>query len=98
MRIETLTETAPGEVIPISIDFKHLVSSIDSVIITVSVKQGVDANPIDSIVGSYQIVGTDIRQLIKAGLDGVVYLIRADITSGDLKYSGAVYLPVKELL
>lgn len=98
MRIKTLSEKAPEEVVPVLIDFKHLVSSIDSVVVTVSVRNGTDASPVDLIFGSAQIAGTEVSQLIKAGLDGVVYRVRMDVVSGDQQYAGAVYLPVVELL
>ena len=98
MRIKKLSITAPGEIVPVMIDFKNLVSSIDSVVVSATVREGVDAAPGDIIFSSSQIAGTQVRQLIEAGLDDTVYLIRMDIASGDLRFSGAVYLPVQELV
>lgn len=97
MRIETKDPKAPLEVIPAGIEFKNLLTAIDSVTVSVSVKKGVDANPAALLFGSAQITGTDVRQLIQGGLDGVIYLIRFDAVIGDEKYSEAFYLPVEEL-
>lgn len=98
MRIDTIDLKAPLEVVPVGIDFKNLVSGIDSVTVTVSVKKGTDASPSALLLGSAQITGTDVRQLIQSGLDGVIYLIRFDISSGSEAYSEAVYLPVEALI
>lgn len=98
MRIKTLDPKAPAEVIPVGIDFSRLVSTIDSVDISVSVKKGVDANPAAILLANVQITLAEVRQLIQGGVDGVVYLIRMDVYAGNEVYSEAVYLPIKELI
>lgn len=98
MHIKSLPLKAPGEIIPVVFDFEKLTDTIDSVVISVSVKNGVDASPSNLILGGTQIVGSEARQLIQAGLDDVSYLIRADVTAaGGVKYALAAYLTVKEL-
>ncbi len=98
MRISTLSDKSPVEVVPVTVDFKNLVDSIDTAALTISVKAGVDASPAALLMGSAQITGTQVRQLIQGGVDDVVYLIRFDISSGSEVYSEAVYLPVQELV
>ena len=87
----------PAEVVPVTFDFKNLVASIDSATVSISVKTGTDGNPAALLYSSAQITGTQVRQLIQGGVDGVVYLIRVDATVGTEKYAGAAFLPVRSL-
>jgi len=99
MRVmEVLSNKAPAEVIPVTFDFKNLLSSIDSATVSVIVKTGTDSNPAALLYSSTQITGTQVRQLIQDGVNGVVYLIRVDAISGSEKYAGAAYLPVREFV
>lgn len=96
MRIVLLSSKATDEIIPLSFDFSNLVKSIDSVVITVSVRKGVDASPADLLLSSAVINSSMVQQLIKSGVEGVIYKVKASISSGDIKYSLSAYLPVKE--
>lgn len=97
VEIETLSSKAPAEVVPITLDFKNLLASIDALSVSVIVKSGIDNNPAALLYSSAQIVGTQVRQLIQGGIDGVVYVIRMDAASGNEKYAGAAFLPVRDL-
>jgi len=97
MRITSLSRKAPAEIIPVTFDFQKFVSTIDSATITVTVKSGIDGSPASMLYSSAQISGSQVRQLIAGGVDGVVYRIRVDIVSGSERYSEAAYLPVMEL-
>ncbi|NOR69802.1 MAG: hypothetical protein GQ532_08950 [Methylomarinum sp.] len=96
MRVILLDSKAVDEVIPVSFDFSRLLSSIDSVIVTITVRKGVDATPSTLLFNTAEIKGTMVSQLIKSGIDGVIYKIKAKAISGDLQYSLPAYLPVKE--
>jgi len=97
MRVTAVfSRKAPAEVIPVTFDFKNLLDGIDSATVSVSIKTGTDANPAALLYSSAQITGTQVRQLIQGGVDGVVYLIRVDATRGSEQYAGAAYLPVRE--
>jgi len=96
MRIVLLDSKATDEIIPVSFEFSKLIKSIDSVVITVSVRKGADANPTDLLLSSAVINSTTVQQLIKNGVEGVIYKIKANITSGDVKYSLSAYLAVRE--
>ncbi len=98
MRIRKISDKAPEEIIPVSFDFTELLTSIDSVVVSVSVNTGTDNNPGALLFSSAQIQGAVVTHLIQQGLTDVTYLIKATATSGDIKYSLACYLPVKALL
>ncbi len=97
MRVVSLSPKEPQEIIPVSFQFSRLVSAIDGVILSVSVKKGVDANPVGLLLGTAQITGTTVTQLIQLGVDDTAYLIKALISSGDFTYSLAAYLLVRQL-
>jgi len=95
---QLLSDKDPQEVIPITFDLKKLMHSIDSATVSVSVKSGIDNNPADLLYSSVKISDAKVSQLIKGGIDGVVYLIRINANKGSEKYSHAVYLKVKAIL
>ena len=97
MRIESKDPKAPAEVVTVAFDFAELLTSIDSAIISITVKAGIDANVATMILGSEQISGTEIKQLIQNGVDETVYLIRADATKGSEKFALGVYMKCEEL-
>lgn len=97
MGIITVDKKAPAEIIPVAFDFSSLVSAIDSVIITITVKSGADPDVGTMPLSSAIITDATVKQLIRNGLDANVYRIRADIMSGSEKYSLAMYLPVCEV-
>lgn len=97
MRITSIDPKAPAEVVPVEFDFSELMSSIDSVVISITVKSGTDAAVASMILGSEQITGTEVKQLIQNGVDQTVYLIRADATQGSEKYALGAYMKCEEL-
>ncbi len=97
VKLDVFSPKAPAEVIPVTFDFKNLLSGIDSATVSVSVKHGSDSNPAALLYSSAQVTGTQVRQLIQGGIDGVVYLIRVDAVKGNEHYAGAAFLPVKEV-
>lgn len=98
MRIVKLAKKDPAEIIPVMFDFTGLVKKIDSAATTISVRLGVDGDPSVLVVASAQIIGTQVKQLIQGGIDGVIYRIRMDIVRGGEQHAVAVYLPVSTLL
>lgn len=98
MLIETLDGKAPYEVIPVTLDFSPIVSTIDNAFVSISVYHGADASYQSMLLGAFVVDGASVGQLIRNGVNGVIYLIRANIISGNERYSLGVYLPVRELL
>lgn len=97
-RIRRIDPKAPSEVIPITFDFSALTASIDSVAsVSIAVKSGTDPAAGSMLFGSHVLNGSLVQQLVQAGVDQAVYLLRADIVKGNEKYSEACYLPVVEL-
>jgi len=94
---QLLSDKDPQEVIPVTFDFKKLMNSIDSATVSISVKSGADNIPENLLYSSVKISDAKVSQLIKGGIDGVVYLIRINATKGSEKYSHAVYLKVKAI-
>ena len=97
MGLDSFDSKAPAEVVPVAFDFEALTSSIDSAVISITVKNGTDVNVLTMILGAEQIDGTEVKQLIQNGVDQVVYLIRADVTKGSEKYALASYMKCEEL-
>jgi len=98
MGVITVDEKEPGEIIPVAFDFSALVDVIDSVIISISVRTGIDVNVSTMLFGTSIITDAVITQLIRNGLDTNVYKIKADIFSGSKKYSLALHLPVNDVV
>lgn len=97
-RIVTIDYKAPYEVIPVTFDFSALVGSITSATVSITVKTGTDPGVGSMLFGSYVLSGLTVRQLVQNGLNNVIYLLRANIVSGNEKYSLACYLPVVEIV
>lgn len=95
--IETKPAKAPYETIPAIFDFSRMVQSIDQASVIIQVHHGIDAASQDMLLGSYIINGQEVRQFIRYGVDGVIYLVRANIISGNLRYSLGFYLPVQDI-
>jgi len=88
-----------AEIIPIIFDFTAMLNTITSInSVSITVKTGIDANVSAMIEGVPQISGTSIIQLIKNGVAGASYYIRADVVSGAEKYALAAILPVESVL
>jgi hypothetical protein len=86
----------PVEIIPVTFNFGKLVSQIDTAVVSISVIEGTDENVQSMILGQYQITGAILKQLIRNGVNGARYLIKAVVTdSGGLKYALACYMTVK---
>ncbi len=92
----TLSKKDPAEVIPVTFDFSRLVSAIDSVItVEITVHDGIDANSSTMLLGSAVVDGSELTQMVRNGLDSVVYSIKAEISKGDEKYKLSALLPVQ---
>lgn len=86
------------EIIPVSFDFIRLINTIDSVeSLAITVKDGVDTNVGAMLIGSPVINEATVSQLVKEGVAGVIYRIKAKVISGSEKYTLALDLPVREL-
>jgi hypothetical protein len=86
----------PVEIIPVTFNFGKLISQIETVVVTISVVEGTDNDVANMIFGSYQVSGSTLKQLIRNGVHGTRYLIKAVVTdSGGLKYALACYMTVK---
>mgnify|MGYP003389076404 CR=1 FL=1 len=98
MHVKDFDNKAPAEIIPLTFDFKNITADISSAVVSVAVKRGTDAAPGAMIVAPHQVVGVEVRQLVKDGLDGVTYLYRCDAVNaaGD-KYALGGYLSVNEI-
>lgn len=95
MRVETKDSKDPAEAIVMTFDFAKLIASIDSVVISISVAKGVDPDVATMLLGSAQITGTEVKQIIRNGVADAIYLIRMDASLGSETYAEAVYLPVE---
>lgn len=72
--------------------------TISSVSVTISVLAGVDASPASMLYQAATISGSTVFQPFRGGVDGVTYLIRAEITlSSGRILVGAGVLPVKTI-
>jgi hypothetical protein len=93
--INFIDSKTPGEVIPIVFKFENIVSSISAVSsVSVTLVSGTDGSPSSIISGTATFSGTSVTQAIQNGVDGCIYLIVCNITSGSNIYSLACYLPV----
>jgi hypothetical protein len=75
---------APSEVLPLSMDFARWLASGETISTcswASSVYTGTDPNPSAMIQGAATITGTEVSQTVGGGLDGVVYLFSATITT-----------------
>lgn len=98
LRVVSIDPKAPAEIIPVTFDFAKVSSDIATAVMAISVVSGTDAAVGSMLFGSSQISGAEVKRLIQAGVDGVLYLIRCDITNAaGEKYALATYLQVKEI-
>ncbi|MFA5920151.1 MAG: hypothetical protein WC856_02520 [Methylococcaceae bacterium] len=95
MRVISIDDKDPVEIIPVTFDFTKEAASVDGAVITLSVVEGTDAAAISMIFGSYQITDKVVSQLIRNGVSGVTYLIRCEITSGNQKYAKSCYMTAR---
>jgi hypothetical protein len=98
MRVDRIAAKDPAEIVPVTFDFSALAASIDSIVaVTASVKSGADPSVGAMLYGAATISGTEVRQLVRNGVSGAIYLLRADIAKGSERYALACYLPVEAL-
>lgn len=72
--------------------------TINSVAVTISVLSGVDSSPASMLYQAATISGSTVFQPFRGGIDGVTYLLRAEITlSSGRVLVGAGVLPVKAI-
>lgn len=94
--IKVLSDKDPLEIIPVVFDFTNVVAAIDSVVsIGVTVYKGTDASASSMPLNSAVIDGTTVVQLIRNGVSGVSYKLRADILVGQQRYALSAILPVR---
>lgn len=92
--MNTFPTKHPGETFPISVDFARLTPTVLSATVTVTVRQGTDANPSAMLVGLPQVVGTRVTQMVTGGLNGVMYEITIAATDGTSTWIFERLLPV----
>lgn len=90
-----ISSKAPDEVWPIKFIFDAETSSIQSAVVDVSVKSGIDANPNDILDGTAEINGGTITQYIKGGIEGVTYKITVLAVTAKAKYELAAITTIK---
>jgi len=88
----------PSEIIPLTFEFAALASEITLPVVTITHAYGsADSSDLTAmLLGSAQIVGTQVRQKVKLGVNGAGYKFRcqADTPEG-LRYVIASVLPVE---
>jgi hypothetical protein len=90
-----LSTKDPRETIPVTFNASGIpVYSIDGASITITVLSGIDTNASAMVMGAPQIHGTEVVQMIRGGISGVLYNITANIFSGDADYIMVATLPV----
>jgi len=93
---QQLTPKDPLEIVPITFDFTAILSSITSITsVAITVRTGTDASASAMIEGAAQISGLTVIQLVKNGVVGNTYIVRADVVSGSEKYALSAILPVE---
>jgi hypothetical protein len=93
--VSFLDSKTPSEIVAVSLEFNKVLTTIDTIdSVTISVVSGTDANVSTMLLNSPVKVGTIVTQLIRNGVDGNMYLITGNVTSGNEKYSLAGYLPI----
>ena len=89
----------PSEIIPLTFEFAALASEISTPVVSITQAYGVtDASDLTAmLVGSAQVVGTQVRQKVQLGINGAAYKFRcqADTPEG-LRYVIASVLPVEQ--
>jgi len=70
-------------------------ATIASMVMTCKVVEGVDANPLNVLVGSPSFVGTVVYQRVQPGVVGTIYKIRVLVTDSlGLKHGAKCFLGV----
>lgn len=98
MSKDLLSPKDPAEIIAVTLDFTELTTTIQSAVWSVAVLKGTDVNVATMLQGAPSNSGGLTTHLIKNGVSGNLYLVRADVTlaSGG-KYALAARLPVQTL-
>lgn len=97
MATKQFTGKDSAEIVPLTFDFSAVLSTITSVSsVSVRIKSGIDVNVASMLEGAAQIQGTKVVQLVKAGVNGASYVVRAEVFSGAEKYVLSALLPVNE--
>lgn len=58
-------------------------ATIDTATVTISVEHGTDAAAADMLEGDSSVSGTEVRQMVTDGVDGVTYLLHFTATLSD---------------
>jgi len=90
-----LDSKTPSEIVAISFEFNKVLTTIDTIdSVVISVVSGTDSNVGTMALNAPVKVGTIVTQLVRNGVDGNMYLITCNVTTGSEKYSLAGYLPI----
>jgi hypothetical protein len=74
----------PAEIVPLAFEFAALTATPASPVITITQESGPqDPGPLaDMLLGPAVVVGSEVRQLLRAGIVGATYRLRCDVTAG----------------
>lgn len=96
--MQSISSKTPAEIIPVTFDYTAILASIDAVLsVTIAVYTGTDAEVGTMLSGGPNVAGTQVTQLVRNGVAGVVYMLTALVTSGTSKYELAGFLPVQAI-
>ena len=96
-----LPDKDPAEKLDVEFDFADEIApgeTISSAVQSVPVRTGTDASPSALLDGAASIVGLGVIQRVKAGVSGVAYVLRSEVTlsSGRVLVLAGI-LPVRTL-
>lgn len=90
-----LSEKDTLEIVPVTFEFGT--STLANIVIEVMVSAGGDdVATAAMVIGSPQIYGSSVIQLIGGGIDGNDYLLRCRIDSGSERYINSAILPIRK--
>lgn len=84
VEIPELDPKFPAEIIPYTFEFAELTDAPISPVVTIARHSGsADADPSAMLSGSPQIVGSQVRQKISAGVAGTAYTISCQVDTAE---------------
>lgn len=97
MATKQISSKDPAETILVVFDFSELLTVIDSIVgVSIALKSGADTNASGMLQGEPQFDGTKVMQLIKGGVNGASYKLRAEVATGPEQFVLTGILPVNE--
>lgn len=88
----------PAEIVPLSFDFSALTESPTNPVVTIARESGPKgaADLSGMLLGSPQVIGTEVRQKVQGGIATTTYRVRAQVDTADgLRYVLTGLLPVE---